>query len=327
MKNIVKGLVSVIIPTYNRAGMVLRVLDSVWNQTYRPIELLVVNDGSPDNTEAVVSQWISTHNDTPSFTATLLTQKNAGGCAARNNGLKNAQGEFIQFFDDDDELCPATIKTHVDNLNTHPEILSSLAQSTYVTRKGNVNTSYRLGPLDGRKDFVELVKDLPNPSFILFRHEYLIRNNLIWDTTLPCGQDTDFMIQTLLAGNSFFSLENISSIRFFHPGVHVSDRLAKFPVESFKKLLDKWFRAAAANGMNDDSLKDGFSYLIFSTLKRNAKAGNSEKHAQLCKLAEEYGCDRIPQVQFAQKHSFGIFKTRLLLIRIVNHMKIFGKFD
>ena len=327
MVNIVKGLVSVIIPTYNRAAMVSHVLDSVWNQTYRPIELLVVNDGSSDNTEAIVSSWISKHNDTPDFTAKLLTQKNAGGCAARNNGLTNAHGEFIQFFDDDDELCATTIKTHVDNLNAHPDILSSLAQSTYVSPKGSVNTSYRLGRWDSRTDFVELLKDLPSPSFILFRHEYLIRNNILWDTTLPCGQDTDFMIRTLIIGNSFFCLEHISSKIFIHRGEHVSNRLHAFSVENQRKLLTKWFQTAIANGMNDDPLKDGFSFLILSTLKRNAKTGTKEKHVQLCKLAEEYGCDRLPQIQFAQNHSFVIFKIRLLLIRIVNRMKIFGKYD
>ena len=327
MENIKKGLVSVIIPTYNRAGMVSRVLDSVWNQTYRPIELLVVNDGSLDNTETVVSTWISTHGDIQNFTAQLLTQKNAGGCAARNNGLNNAHGEFIQFFDDDDELCPTTIKTHVDNLNAHPDILSSLAQSTYVSPKVSVNTSYRLGQWDSKTDFVELLKDLPSPSYILFRHEYLLQNHIIWDTTLPCGQDTDFMIRTLIIGNTFFCLDHISSKIFIHPGEHVSNRLHAFSVDNLRKLLDKWFQTADGSGINDDFLKEGLSYLIFSTLRRNAKTGTSEKHAQLCKLAEEYGCDKLPQIQFAQNHSFGIFQARLLLIRLLNRMKIFGKFD
>ena len=56
-----KDLVSVIIPTYKRAGMIERVLNSVWSQSYRPIQLLVVNDGSPDNTTEVVTRWIGEH--------------------------------------------------------------------------------------------------------------------------------------------------------------------------------------------------------------------------------------------------------------------------
>ena len=321
----VKGLVSVIIPTYKRMGMITRVLDSVYNQTYRPIELLVVNDGSPDNTEEVVSEWIAKHSGTPGFSAKLITQPNGGGCAARNNGLSHAIGEFIQFFDDDDELCRTAFEAHVSNLREHPEVSSSLGQATYIADKASLDTSYRLGNLDGRKDFVELVKNLPSPSFVLFRHEALKNGNILWDIDLPCAQDTDFMIQTLLTGNTFFSINHISSKIYFHTGTRVSKGLSSFKVDSFKRLLNKWFALASANGRDDDLFREGLSYLVFFRLQKTALAKDADSYAQLCQIAKEFGCDRISQVKFAEKHSMGMFKFRLQIIRILNRLKIFGK--
>ena len=322
----IQGLVSIIIPTYNRSGLITRVLDSVWNQTYRPIELLIVNDGSTDNTEAIVSSWISNHKETPDFTTILIMQKNSGGCVARNNGLDNAHGEFIQFFDDDDELYPATIENHVNNLNIHPETFSSLAQASYISNKGTINTTYRLGMLDGKTDFVELVKNLPSPSFILFRHSFLKKNSLHWDETLPCAQDTDFMIQTLLFNNTFFTINQISSKIYFHTGARVSSGLSKFSAENFRNLLDKWFSIAKANDRNDDVLKEGFSYLVFFRIKKSAIAGNKDNYTQLCKIAKEYGCDTISQVRFAEKHSIIMYKFRIYFINLMNKLKIFGEY-
>lgn len=61
------GLVSVIMPTYNRAPLIEGTLDSTWQQTYRPVEVLVVDDGSLDNTPEVVNAWIERHKDDPGF--------------------------------------------------------------------------------------------------------------------------------------------------------------------------------------------------------------------------------------------------------------------
>ncbi len=97
-----KDLVSVIIPTYNRAHLIKRSAMSVLNQTYGNLELIIVDDGSTDNTEEVVK---SIDDDRVIY----IKQPNQGACAARNNGIDHAQGEFIAFQDSDDEW-------HVDKL-------------------------------------------------------------------------------------------------------------------------------------------------------------------------------------------------------------------
>lgn len=103
------ALVSVIVPTYNRAQIVVRALDSVLEQTWRPIELIVVNDGSPDDTaqvlEAARSRAIAA-GVAPRF----ISKPNGGAASARNAGLRAATGEYVAFLDDDDLWRPQKLE-------------------------------------------------------------------------------------------------------------------------------------------------------------------------------------------------------------------------
>src|SRR5690606_31994309 len=98
------GLVSVIIPTYNRSGLLLEALDSLARQTYRPIEAIVVDDGSSDDTPEAVNRWISGLVSGDGLRVRYHRQSNKGAPSARNRGLIESRGEFIQFLDSDDLL-------------------------------------------------------------------------------------------------------------------------------------------------------------------------------------------------------------------------------
>jgi len=89
------ALVSVVIPTYNRAELTKRAVQSVLSQSYRNLELIVVDDGSTDNTAAVMESLADSR-------IKYVFQKNSGACVARNNGIAHAAGEYIAFHDSDD---------------------------------------------------------------------------------------------------------------------------------------------------------------------------------------------------------------------------------
>lgn len=99
-----QGLVSIIIPTHNRADVITKTLESIEQQTYSPIEVIVVNDHSSDDTESVVNQYAASHSNIRYIT---LPPPMHGACAARNYGFKASGGAYIQWFDDDD-LMPST---------------------------------------------------------------------------------------------------------------------------------------------------------------------------------------------------------------------------
>lgn len=96
--------VSVIIPTYNRAKLVDRAINSVLVQTFKDFELLIVDDVSTDNTQQIVEQFRDER------IKIIHHQKNKGGSAARNTGIKMAMGEYIAFLDDDDEWIPTKLE-------------------------------------------------------------------------------------------------------------------------------------------------------------------------------------------------------------------------
>lgn len=103
------SLVSVIIPTYNRARLVTAALDSVRAQSHRPLEVALVDDGSTDDTAAAVQDWIAAHGG-DGLDVSYYYQNNAGAPAARNEGLRRTSGDWVKFLDADDVLHPTGLE-------------------------------------------------------------------------------------------------------------------------------------------------------------------------------------------------------------------------
>lgn len=122
------GLVTVVIPTFNRADIVGRAIESALGQTYRDVEVVVVDDGSSDGTRAVVESYGSR--------VRYLYQKNAGVTAARNLGISKARGEFLAFLDSDDLWKPWRIESQVAALRRYPEAGLAWTDMTAVERSG-----------------------------------------------------------------------------------------------------------------------------------------------------------------------------------------------
>ena len=106
--------VSVIIPTYNRAHLIGRAIQSVLNQTYRDFEIIVVDDGSTDNTEEVIKSFSDER------IRYIKHKENKGAAAARNTGIKTARGKFIAFQDSDDEWLPEKLEKQMKVFETAP---------------------------------------------------------------------------------------------------------------------------------------------------------------------------------------------------------------
>ncbi len=113
-----KPLVSVIIPTYNRAHLIGRSIQSVLNQTYLDFEIIVVDDGSTDNTEEVIKVF-QEHDKRIRF---IRHENNKGAAASRNTGITAAKGEYIAFQDSDDEWFPQKLEKTLNILEAHKNI-------------------------------------------------------------------------------------------------------------------------------------------------------------------------------------------------------------
>ncbi len=113
----IAGLVSTVIPVYNRAVMLREAVDSVLAQTWRPIEIIIVDDGSTDDTLKVEDEIRAQHPEI----VRVLRQANAGPGTARQLGLDAAQGEFVQFLDSDDLLLPDKFALQIAGLRSDPD--------------------------------------------------------------------------------------------------------------------------------------------------------------------------------------------------------------
>lgn len=111
--------ISVVIPMYNSEKTIVATLDSVFHQTYLPTEIIIVNDGSLDNSLNIVKDYISKHIE---ILVVLIDKENGGVSSARNAGMKVAKGDWIALLDSDDEWLPNKLQRQKEVLEQNPQI-------------------------------------------------------------------------------------------------------------------------------------------------------------------------------------------------------------
>ena len=110
-------MISVIIPTFNRASLLKKAIESVLSQTYKDFELIVIDDGSSDETPSLISSYASS--------IKYIKQNNKGPAGARNVGIKNSSGEFVAFLDSDDWWDKEKLQIQIDKMRKNPKYLIS----------------------------------------------------------------------------------------------------------------------------------------------------------------------------------------------------------
>ena len=174
-------LVSVVIPTHNRAELLRRAIKSVLDQTYVNLEIIVVDDASSGNTHEVVADF-----GDPRIRY-IRHESNRGGSAARNTGIRAATGEFIAFLDDDDEWEPEKTQEQLRLLQRYSAVLCTSNEPSPGAE------AYR------SKSTVDL-EDLRRGRFtaggtgVLMTRAAIIKD-VLFDETLPCYQDWDVFIR------------------------------------------------------------------------------------------------------------------------------------
>jgi glycosyltransferase involved in cell wall biosynthesis len=127
---VIKGLVSTIIPAYNRPELLREAAQSVLDQAYRPIEIIIVDDGSTDDTAGVADKLLLDHHDE----IRVIHQKNTGPGLAREAGRLIARGEYIQYLDSDDILLPEKFELQVAGIREHPECGVSYGKTRFYRK-------------------------------------------------------------------------------------------------------------------------------------------------------------------------------------------------
>jgi len=154
-------LVSVIIPCYNQANYLPEAVNSVVGQTHQPIEIVVIDDGSPDNVFEIVASYPEVY---------CVRQQNRGRSHARNAGFRASRGEYVVFLDADDRLSPNAIEAHLRCFSTHPQAGFVVGDIDQIASDGSYIYSPRWPVLEANF-YEELLKvnHVANTIAVMFR--------------------------------------------------------------------------------------------------------------------------------------------------------------
>lgn len=223
-------LVSLILTVHNRADRVAESLRSLLAQTYRPLEIIVVDNASSDDSKKVcqttAQQWQAEHSDTK-LSIQLLDEMQRGVSAARNCGLRAAHGQWVAFFDDDDTMSPDFVTEMLRAAQTSPNARWVVARTRMVF--GNRREKVRDGwPSPTLAD--HLLGCLISTQSFMAQRDLLLHIGG-WDAALPCWNDYEVGVRLLLNDAQPAWCEGVFHHLYQHPdsitGEALADKLPK----------------------------------------------------------------------------------------------------
>ena len=226
------NLVSVVIPTYNYGHFVNEAIESVFSQTYKDLEMLVIDDGSTDETQDLLERYLYN----PKFV--FVTQKNMGAIVARNTGLLLSKGSYVLFLDADDILKPTAIEKLVFELENQNECDLVVCNYTELRSNGHVKERSIVSKIS-EKWFWSNPARTPFPPSVTLIRKTLFSKTGIWDTTLQSpAEDYDLFRRFSINGKLCFvdeslvikrshenNLSNQSSERYFQDNLRAVRRM------------------------------------------------------------------------------------------------------
>jgi glycosyltransferase involved in cell wall biosynthesis len=186
-----KGLISIVVPILNRAHCVIRTLDSIVASAYRPIEIIVVDNGSTDDSMAVCKQWAERQVGEHLSVVVLQEMKN-GGNAARNRGLAEVRGEYVAFFDSDDLFSGEALEDIAQAVEQEETDVLFLPVAQEVDGTVSVRAYQKSTAPE-----TQIMNGMWSTASMVFRTQWL-RDLGGWDERLTVWQDWELGLRVLL---------------------------------------------------------------------------------------------------------------------------------
>jgi glycosyltransferase involved in cell wall biosynthesis len=228
-------LFSVVIPTYNEPDLLEEALESVFRQTLADYEVIVVNDGSTDDTATRLARWASR--------TRIVEQANLGTGAARNRGMAEARGRYIAFLDHDDTWLPEKLRAQAEFFAAHPEAVGCTAPFAVVEEGMEPRNGFDVEIADASGIVRQALARYADNHYFLISSAIAIdrakAGKLRYETTRGVIEDVPFQISLLLRGPWGVSGESVlvmhrrhagnvsKSAAYFHGGVHLLRTIEK----------------------------------------------------------------------------------------------------
>jgi glycosyltransferase involved in cell wall biosynthesis len=287
MNSKTRAPVSVIVPSYNGGRFIAEAIDSILGQSVEPEQILVVDDGSTDDTELVVRRCKDARIE-------YIKQAHAGVAAARNTGLDAARCEFVTFLDADDRWRPDFIERMHGFLAEDPTVVCTFAnfvrfqhatgevlrdqfQSYPELRRPvllrNVPTAF--GRIPKERAFSALVacSDIPaHAQAMMFRRALI--EPLRFDATLVLGADINFALQTFLQGGVIFTDEVLAEVRLHDADANLdAAETAVHKLNGLKALAPNVTRTVDLAAYRDRLVKAHIDAALYQTSSGHVRAG------------------------------------------------------
>lgn len=217
--------VSIVIPTFNRAALVLRAIDSVLNQSYKNFEVLVIDDGSTDTTESFIKKI----ND-PRLT--YFKTRNHGVAHARNFGVKQSQTDWVCFLDSDDVWRRHKLSEQIRFHNQNHDVLISQTDDVWVRHGKRVNKMKKHGAREGAIFRESLKLCLVCASSVMVKKKLFLEAKG-FDESLPTCEDYDLWLRILTHHNIGFIPKKLVT-KF---GGHEDQLSKKYPIMDQYRII------------------------------------------------------------------------------------------
>ena len=243
--------ISVIIPTYNRKNTLPRAVESVLNQTYKPIEIIIVDDGSTDGTK----EWFSEMYPLVHY----IYQVNSGVSSARNTGINSARGDWIALLDSDDEWLPDKLELQVKLLQNNAELRFCHTNEIWIRNGVRINQRKKHQKYGGNifKKCLDICRISPSSSLF---HTSVIKDVGRFDESLDVCEDYDLWLR-ITAKYPVLFLDQPLIKKF---GGH-TDQLSRVfgGIEQYRiRSLEKILTSKSLSGSQSEAAKDMLSHKL-----------------------------------------------------------------
>lgn len=305
--------ISVIIPAYNSADYISRCIDSVLNQTFQDFEILIIDDGSTDNTREIIESYTDKR-------IICLKQENAGPAAARNKGLEQAKGEYIAFLDADDMWTPDKLETQIKCFSENNKLCLVFSALQLINENREVFHIKKHKKYSNDELLKQLLTDYPEniplPSTVMLKKSYLDETGF-FNPKLYTGEDFDLWLRLILKGE-FCYIDEPLTLRY-KPKTSLTNSIDYSVTEKcHKEVLDRFF---ATENLDKKILKlknraYSFIYYDVSRLYFYRDRKNAPMDKVLKAFYKSFKCDPLSYFTIFYK---GKFLFRIIIKLIVGY--------
>lgn len=290
------GLLSLIIPVYNGTKYLPGTLDSLENQNYEPIELILVDDGSTDDTLNIMRSFA----EKSRHAVKVISQAKAGVSVARNRGFSEADGKYVAFCDHDDLFDPSCFLKLIEEMERHDSEMAFCGHD-FIDEEGKPIGRYddkhsypKANPAKGIDVLYDYLVGKVSiwGGAVLYRRDFLLANGIRYTPNCICAEDNEFLIKALATAESVACVKESLAFWRQHPG-STSHSFQDLKIEANLHELTAYLRCKAfmeKRGKTDTKAYRALKSLVIP----------SAYVAYLQKVVLVYGKERLRAMTLAQ---------------------------